>query len=888
MSKMEECPKCGSQLTPDAPLGMCPVCLLQQGVDRIPKPGGNHAVVDGKFVPPTIERLNEIFPQFEFLTLVGQGGMGAVYRVRQKLLDRIVAVKILPPAVGHDPTFAERFSREAKAMARLTHPNILSIYEFGETNGQYFLVMEYVDGVSLRQAIQAKSQSPAASLGIVRQVCEALQFAHDEGIVHRDIKPENILVDQKGRVKIADFGLAKLLSRSPVDITLTAAHQILGTLHYMAPEQMEHPLDVDHRADIYSLGVVFYELLTGQLPVGRFPLPSTLVGIEQRLDEVVLRTLERDPGNRYQHASDVQCDVEKYSLESTNFSSPNSSVAPSEIGKPLDDCSELSKAAAKSDRLWSVVMSTMNPGLLAFGVAIALAGTLLLILGISIENKEYFWSGLGSIIAAGAIASVTWVKSRPDLGVNSFSEPGRLVFGVIACLMGLVVFFVGASRNENSMVWAGFGLTVLSGAIAQSAWKKAEDEQANRSEADEQVAPQSPRPMNEALSNRDAKHFRHLNIVAAVLLSATAVVAQERQEVSPQTKTNEATAGDPSRTGGVEPSRLAVDEGNYININGVEQWVTIRGHDLSNPVLLFLHGGPGIGNAAMAPAYSDWERSFTLVQWDQPASGFTHMKNPEKQGEMTVARYTKDGIAVTEHVLKRLKKDRLVVMGHSWGTLIGLEMIKARPELYSAYVGTSQAVGDAGNKLGYELALKAARERKDTAAIVELERVGPPPYTKFEDFLTRQKYSNPPAYPQSDAEKAKTADFLGILATPPSKDAKYTPSRLLKPEQMNQDPQNTWINFVEVQKALFRETWSWEARSLGNNFRLPIFVYQGALDINTPAQPVREWIEEIQSPIKGFELLPESGHNTIVFHQELLTLINRDVRPLVIEKSTSK
>ncbi len=198
---------------------------------------------------------------------------------------------------------------------------------------------------------------------------------------------------------------------------------------------------------------MFYELLTGQLPVGRFPLPSTLVGIEQRLDEVVLRTLERDPGNRYQHASDVQCDVEKYSLESTNFSSPNSSVAPSEIGKPLDDCSELSKAAAKSDRLWSVVMSTMNPGLLAFGVAIALAGTLLLILGISIENKEYFWSGLGSIIAAGAIASVTWVKSRPDPGVNSFSEPGRLVFGVIACLMGLVVFFVGASRNENSMVW---------------------------------------------------------------------------------------------------------------------------------------------------------------------------------------------------------------------------------------------------------------------------------------------------------------------------------------------------------------------------------------------------------------------------------------------------
>jgi hypothetical protein len=233
--------------------------------------------------------------------------MGAVYKARQPTLDRIVALKILPKR--DDPAFAERFTREARALAKLSHPGIVTVHDFGQAGDLYYFVMEYVEGVNLRQAERGKL-SPAEALAIVPQICAALQFAHDAGVVHRDIKPENILLDAKGRVKIADFGLAKLSGAAGPN-PLTHTHQVMGTVHYMAPEQWEKPAEVDHRADIYSLGVVFYELLTGELPLGRFPLPSERVQIDVRLDDIVLRTLEKQPDRRYQHASEVKTDVEK-------------------------------------------------------------------------------------------------------------------------------------------------------------------------------------------------------------------------------------------------------------------------------------------------------------------------------------------------------------------------------------------------------------------------------------------------------------------------------------------------------------------------------------------------------------------------------------------------
>ena len=264
----------------------------------------------------------KLFPQFEILELLGHGGMGAVYKARQPALDRLVALKILPPQASGDSGFADRFTREARALAKLSHPNIVAVHEFGQAGGLHYFVMEYVEGLNLRQLEQAGKLSPREALKIIPQICDALQFAHDEGIVHRDIKPENVMLDKKGRVKITDFGLAKILGLEPEDLRLTGAKDVMGTPHYMAPEQVEHPQEVDHRADIYSLGVVFYEMLTGELPLGKFQPPSRKVQVDVRLDEVVLHALEKEPERRYQQASEVKSDVETIATTSGSANVP--------------------------------------------------------------------------------------------------------------------------------------------------------------------------------------------------------------------------------------------------------------------------------------------------------------------------------------------------------------------------------------------------------------------------------------------------------------------------------------------------------------------------------------------------------------------------------------
>ncbi len=241
MPEGNQCPRCGTPLPSGALAGLCPACLLAAGAAA-------DTVTEAKqpaFVPPTVAELAPLFPQLEILELIGKGGMGAVYKARQKQLDRIVALKILPPGIGDDPAFAERFAREAKALAKLNHPGIVTLFECGscardknerekggkgaeeqKTSGGavslsspppfspprlYFFLMEFVDGVNLRQLLHAGRVSAREALAIVPQICDALQFAHDQGIVHRDIKPENILLDRRGRVKVADFGLAKIV-----------------------------------------------------------------------------------------------------------------------------------------------------------------------------------------------------------------------------------------------------------------------------------------------------------------------------------------------------------------------------------------------------------------------------------------------------------------------------------------------------------------------------------------------------------------------------------------------------------------------------------------------------------------------------------------------------
>ncbi len=330
------CQDCGTPMAADAPQGMCPACLL-----KVAMATGTVAGEEPKrFTPPTVEELQAKFPQLEILGFIGHGGMGAVYKARQKELDRVVALKILPPDIGQDAAFAERFAREAKALAKLNHPGIVTIHDFGRADGLYFFLMEFVDGVNLRQLLAGSRVSPREALAIVPQICDALQFAHDQGIVHRDIKPENILMDRRGRVKVADFGLAKIVGNEPLTPSLspadgervaqpgegspvlTDAGKVMGTPQYMSPEQIHAPGEVDHRADIYALGVVFYQMLTGELPGKKIEPPSSKVHIDVRLDEVVLRALEQKPELRYQQASVLKTQVETIATTAPTASAP--------------------------------------------------------------------------------------------------------------------------------------------------------------------------------------------------------------------------------------------------------------------------------------------------------------------------------------------------------------------------------------------------------------------------------------------------------------------------------------------------------------------------------------------------------------------------------------
>jgi len=304
-SNANHCPKCQVPLPANAPQGLCPKCLL--AAVSTPTEAGQPA--DRK-PPPPVATVAAAFPQLEILELIGHGGMGVVYKARQPRLDRLVALKLLPQSLAADAAFAERFNREARVLARLNHPNIVTVHDFGQSGGFFYLLMEFVDGVNLRQAMQTGRFTPQQAMQLVPKVCEALQFAHDEGILHRDIKPENILLDTRGRVKIADFGIAKLVGEARENLTLTASGLAVGTPHYMAPEQLEHPQDVDQRADIYSLGVVFYEMLTGELPIGRFAPPSQKSRVDARVDEVVFHALEKEREKRFRSADEVKTSVE--------------------------------------------------------------------------------------------------------------------------------------------------------------------------------------------------------------------------------------------------------------------------------------------------------------------------------------------------------------------------------------------------------------------------------------------------------------------------------------------------------------------------------------------------------------------------------------------------
>ncbi|HRJ07313.1 MAG TPA: serine/threonine-protein kinase [Prosthecobacter sp.] len=357
-------------------------------------------------VPPlSPEELAPHFPQLEILECLGRGGMGVVYKARQKSLNRLVALKLLAPERADDPQFAARFEKEAHALAALNHTHIVGVYDFGQAGGFYFLLMEFVDGVNLRQLLQTKRLTPKEALSIVPPVCEALQCAHDHGIVHRDIKPENLLIDKAGTVKIADFGIAKIVHSSPLAPreeqsipSHDAATMPFGTPDYAAPEQANGP--ADHRADIYSLGVVLYEMLTGERPTEKLEAPSKRVQVDVRIDEIVLRALEKTPELRFATAAEFRTQVEAVTNDAGPFVPPAMSAS-------------ISKHSTIPRSFWIGL-------LVAFPVVTLLGAGLVLALGGGVSGRELIVMGAAAVIPGIVIPALIFIfmpGHRPKAGV---------------------------------------------------------------------------------------------------------------------------------------------------------------------------------------------------------------------------------------------------------------------------------------------------------------------------------------------------------------------------------------------------------------------------------------------------------------------------------------
>jgi serine/threonine protein kinase len=257
------------------------------------------------FVAPEPAELAPLFPGYEIHSLIATGGMGAVYLAVQKSLDRRVALKILPLEFSRDAAFCAGFEAEAKAMARLNHPNLIGVYDFGEVNGMLYIIMEYVAGKSVYHSAYGKAIDPAEVIRLVTGVCHGLAHAHENGIIHRDIKPSNILLDLNAQPKIGDFGLAR-----PIERKIEEGEEIFGTPHYTAPEVVDSPHSVDYRADIFSVGVLLHELLTGKLPADD-PRPASLIArCDVRFDNIIRRATQALPAARYSSAAEMAKDLQ--------------------------------------------------------------------------------------------------------------------------------------------------------------------------------------------------------------------------------------------------------------------------------------------------------------------------------------------------------------------------------------------------------------------------------------------------------------------------------------------------------------------------------------------------------------------------------------------------
>src|SRR5215472_381401 len=314
-------------------------------------------------------------------------------------------------------------------------------------------------------------------------------------------------------------------------------------------------------------------------------------------------------------------------------------------------------------------------------------------------------------------------------------------------------------------------------------------------------------------------------------------------------------------------SAMGVDEASFIKIGGIEQWVTVRGQDRDNPVLLFLHGGPGdVTNPWSYALFAPWEKHFTVVQWDERGAGRTLKRNgPSIAPTLTVDRMAQDGIELAEYLRQHLGKQKIIIVGHSFGSILGLRMAKARPDLFYACVGTGQVADETKNySVAYDALVKKARSIGNQQALSELSKAGPPPYPTAEGYRVQWKWAN----------RFEGADqfLLGTIGL-----------ALAAPGNSVEDINDTADGEILSAERLVPQTKSSGPKELGLEFSIPMFIFQGVEDFTTPTALARQYFEAVKAPRKAFVAIAGGGHFAVFMHSDrfLNELVNR-VRPLAV------
>jgi pimeloyl-ACP methyl ester carboxylesterase len=309
-----------------------------------------------------------------------------------------------------------------------------------------------------------------------------------------------------------------------------------------------------------------------------------------------------------------------------------------------------------------------------------------------------------------------------------------------------------------------------------------------------------------------------------------------------------------------------ISEASYVRIGGIAQWISIRGENRNNPVVLMLHGGPGGSMSAISAIFRNWEKDFTVVQWDQRGAGKTYTRNGSQEAPMTIERNVRDGIEVTRYVEQRLHKKAIILLGHSWGTELGVLMLKRAPQLFSAFVGTGFVVAkEEKEEILYRRLLARLKAAKDQDGLAKLEALGPPPYKSEHDQDIERSLSK-----QFDTEAER-----GLYS-------KMLPVALFAPDVTIRDLISIGAGTDYTAEALYRETLGYDARKLGPKFAMPFFIFNGDRDLVTPPDLVRPYFATIEAPKKAFVILKGGGHSALLTEPDVfLTEMKARVRPIL-------